>query len=493
MRRSLRLIRNIALVIVAAVAVLAAVLLFNVVTHGSRQIQVAAVPRVQVDEQGAAVRLAEAIRFQTVSNFLDPDSDAEALRGLQAHIAKNFPAFHAAARREIVARYSLLYTWEGTDAKAVPIALLAHQDVVPVAPGTAKDWQHPPFDGVIADGFVWGRGAWDDKGNLYAMLEAAQRMAQAGFRPKRTIYFAFGHDEEVGGISGASAIAALLTSRGVRLDYVIDEGLLITDGLIKGLDRPAALIGVAEKGYATLVLTAHATPGHSSMPPRDTAIGMMSAALARLEQHRLPAEVRGAVSEMFDTLAPEMNAFNRALLSNLWLFKPLLLREFEKSGPSEATIRTTTALTIFNAGDKDNVLPGIAEATVNFRLLPGDTQASVTEHVRRTIANDRISIAPFAGNADPPPVTATAREPYRALNRTIREIFPDVIVAPGLMVAATDSRHYTGLTDTILRFTPVRANADDLKRFHGTNERLSISGYGDMIRFYRRLIENTAG
>lgn len=493
MRRALRLIRNIVTLLFAAIGILAGVLLFNVIAHGSRQIQVAAVPRVAVDEQGAAARLGEAIRFQTISNFLNPDSDAEALHGLQAHIAKSFPAFHAAAKREAVATYSLLYTWEGSDPKAAPIALLAHQDVVPVSPGTAKDWQQPPFDGVIADGFIWGRGSWDDKGNLYSMLEAAEQMTRQGFRPKRTIYFAFGHDEEVGGTRGAKAMAALLVSRGVRLDFVLDEGLLITDGLVKGLDRPAALIGVAEKGYATLVLTAHATPGHSSMPPRDTAIGMMSAALARLEDNRLPMQVRGAVSEMFDTLAPEMKGFSRVVLSNLWLFKPLLLREFEKNGPSEATLRTTTALTIFNAGDKDNVLPGNAEATVNFRLIPGDTQASVSDHVRRTIANDRISIEPFPGNADPTPVTATSGEPFRALNRTIREIFPDVIVAPGLMVAGTDSRHYTGVTDTILRFTPVRANSDDLKRFHGTNERLSIEGYADMIRFYRRLIENTAG
>jgi carboxypeptidase PM20D1 len=492
-RRPYRLIRNSVALLFAAIGILAGVLLFNVAIHSSRQIQVAAVPRVPVDEQAAAARLGEAIRFQTISNFLSPDSSADALRGLQAHIAKSFPAFHAAAKREVVATYSLLYTWEGADPKAAPIALLAHQDVVPVAPGTAKDWQQPPFDGVIADGFIWGRGSWDDKGNLYSMLEAAEQMSRAGFRPKRTIYFAFGHDEEVGGTRGARAIAALLASRGVRLDFVLDEGLLITDGLIKGLDKPAALIGVAEKGYATLVLTAHATPGHSSMPPRDTAIGMMSAALARLEDNRLPTQARGAVAEMFDTLAPEMNGFNRVVLSNLWLFKPLLLREFEKTSPTEATIRTTTALTIFNAGDKDNVLPGNAEATVNFRLIPGDTQTSVTDHIRRTIANDRISIEPFPGNADPPPVTATSAEPFRALNRTIREIFPDVIVAPGLMVATTDSRHYTGITDTILRFSPVRANEDDLKRFHGTNERLSIEGYADMIRFYRRLIENAAG
>src|SRR5712671_6935866 len=403
MRRSIKIIGNLLLLVVAAIVILAGVLAFNTFTHGSRQLQVTAVPRAEVDAQAAAQRLAEAIRFRTISSYEKPDQDAAALRGLQAHISKSFPAFHAAAKREIVGQYSLLYTWEGTDPKASPIALLAHQDVVPVAPGTEKDWQQPPFDGAISDGFIWGRGSWDDKGNLYSMLEAAEAMAKAGFRPKRTIYFAFGHDEEVAGTRGAKSIAALLASRGIRLDFVIDEGLLITEGIMKGLDRPAALVGIAEKGYATLVLTAHATPGHSSMPPRQTAIGMRSAALARLEDHRLPMQVRGAVAEMFDTIAPEMSGFNRVVLSNLWLFRPLLLREFEKTGPTEATVRTTIALTIFNAGDKDNVLPGNASATVNFRLMPGDTLATVTDHARRTIGNDKISIEPFAGNIDPPP------------------------------------------------------------------------------------------
>ena len=493
MRRLLWIIRNLVLALIAAVIVLGGVFAFNVFSHGSRQLQVAAIPKAQVDAQAAAMRLGEAIRFRTVSAYENPDQHADALRGMQAHIQKSYPAFHAAARREVVADLSLLYTWEGSDANAPPIALLAHQDVVPVAPGTDKDWQHPPYDGVVAGGFVWGRGSWDDKGNLYSMLEAAEILAKAGFRPKRTIYLAFGHDEEISGARGAKNIASLLASRGVKLDFVVDEGLLITEGLIKGLDRPAALIGLAEKGYATLVLHAEATPGHSSMPPRETAIGMMAAALARLEDHRLPMQIRGTVGEMFDTLAPEMSGINRVALSNLWLFKPLLLREFAKSGPTEATVRTTTALTIFNAGDKDNVLPGHAEAMVNFRLLPGDTQASVTEHVRDTIRNERISIKPFPANADPPPVTGTASPAYQMLNRTIREVFPDVVVAPGLMVGATDSRHYVGITDKIFRFSPVRANGEDLKRFHGTNERLSIDGYADMIRFYRRLMENAAG
>jgi carboxypeptidase PM20D1 len=256
MRRLIKIIRNILLIAIAAVIILAAVLAFNVVSHGSRQMQVAAVPRAAVDAQAAATRLAEAIRFKTISSYEKPDQHAEALRGMQAHIEKSFPAFHAAAKREIVADYSLLYSWEGSDPntsnpKAQPIALLAHQDVVPVAPGTDKDWQQPPYDGVIADGFIWGRGSWDDKGNLYSMLEAAEAMAREGFRPKRTIYFAFGHDEETAGTAGAKNIAALLASRGVKLDFVIDEGLLITEGIMKGLEKPAALIGVAEKGYAS--------------------------------------------------------------------------------------------------------------------------------------------------------------------------------------------------------------------------------------------------
>jgi carboxypeptidase PM20D1 len=493
MRRLLRLVRNIAILLVLALIVLAGALATNVVQHASKQLQVAAIPPAAVDEQGAAKRLSESIQFQTISNFLNPERDAEALRGLRAHIEASFPAFHNVAKREIVGGHALLYTWEGSDQKALPIGLLAHQDVVPIAPKTEQDWQQKPFDGVIADGFVWGRGSWDDKGNLYSMLEAAEQMIKQGFRPKRTIYFAFGHDEEVSGLRGAGAIARLLASRGVRLEFVLDEGLLIAEGILKGLDKPAALIGVAEKGYATLVLTARATPGHSSMPPRETAIGMMSAALAHLEDNRLPMQVRGAVSEMFDTLAPEMGGFNRVVLSNLWLFKPLLLREFEKSGTTEAMVRTTTALTIFNAGDKDNVLPGNAEASVNFRLIPGDTQASITDHVRTTIRNDKISIGTFEGNYDPPPVTGTGSAAFRKLNQTIREIFPDVVVAPGLMLGGTDSRHYSEVADNIFRFSPVRANSEDLKRFHGTNERLSIKNYGDMIRFYIRLIQNTAG
>jgi carboxypeptidase PM20D1 len=492
MRRLTRFIRNVVMVLLAALVAVAAIVIFNTLNLKSRQITVAPLTPVPVDAQAAAARLAAAIRFKTISDFNDPDQNADAFRKLHAHIATSFPAFNAAAHREIVGKYSLLYRWDGSDPKAAPIALLAHQDVVPIAPGTEANWKAPPFDGVIRDGFIWGRGSWDDKGSLFAILEAAEGLAKEGFRPRQTIYFAFGHDEEVTGQRGAKAMAELLAARGVKLDFVLDEGLLILDGVINGLNKPAALIGVAEKGYASLALKATATPGHASMPPHDTAIGMMSTALARLEQRQMPAQLRGALPAMFDTLAPEMNTFNRAVLANMWLFKPLLLRDLASKPTTEAAIRTTTALTMFHAGNKDNVLPGIAEATVNFRLLPGDTQQTVIEHVRGAMDNDSISIEPFQANSNPPPVTGTASFAYRALNQAIREVFPDVVVAPGLMVAATDSRNYVGVTDKIFRFLPVRVKVADLSQLHGTNERLSIDNYADMIRFYRRLIQNTA-
>ncbi|MDE2431011.1 MAG: M20 family peptidase, partial [Burkholderiales bacterium] len=352
-------------------------------------------------------------------------------------------------------------------------------------------WTQPPFDGVIKDGYIWGRGAWDDKGNLFSIMEAVEKLLESGFQPERTVYLAFGQDEEVGGLKGAKRIAQLLESRKLKFEFIMDEGLLVTEGILKGLDPAVALIGIAEKGYATVQMDLKATPGHSSMPPQKTAIGMMSNALAKLENKQFPAKIRGVALEMFETIAPEMHGINRVLLSNLWLFKPLVQRELAKSASTGAMLHTTTALTMFHAGNKDNVLPGSAQATVNFRTLPGDTQASVLAHIRKTIDNDAISLTTPPGNAEPSRVSPTTANAYQTVNRTIREVFANTLVAPGLMLGATDSRHYEALSDNIYKFSPVRATAEDLPRFHGTNERISVKNYAEMIRFYHQLIHNS--
>lgn len=463
----------------------------NTWRHGSRQLAVTPLAPMALDTSAAAQRLAASLRFQTISSQDTADASSAEFAQLHAYLKQAFPLSHASLKREVVGSASLLYTWEGSDPQAKPIILMAHQDVVPIAPETGANWQQPPFEGVIKDGYIWGRGSWDDKGNLFAIMEAVERLLADGFKPRQTIYLAFGHDEEVGGLHGAKLIASRMQARGITLDYVLDEGLLVTEGILKGLDQSAALIGVAEKGYATVKLSLEATPGHSSMPAQQSAIGMMSVALARLEERQFPAQIQDVALDMFETIAPEMSGLNRVLLSNLWLFRPLVQRELAKGASTNAMLRTTTALTMVHAGNKDNVLPGHIDATVNFRTLPGDTQATVMAHVRQTLANDAIKLSSASGNSEPSRISPMNSKAYQTLNKTVREVFAHTIVAPGLMLGATDSRHFEGISTHIFKFSPVRATAEDLPRFHGTNERISVQNYAEMIRFYHQLLINS--
>jgi carboxypeptidase PM20D1 len=478
-----------------AVVTLALVVGAKTLLMPSRQMVVSPVVPVAVDTAAAAARLGAAVRLKTIAMPNDVDANAAEFTALHAHLQSSFPKAHAALQREVVGQYGLLYTWPGSDTKAAPIALMAHQDVVPVAPGTESDWTEPPFSGAVKDGFVWGRGSWDDKGNLMAVMEAVELLAASGFKPRQTVYLVFGQDEEIGGMRGAAQMAKLLKQRGVQLQFVLDEGLLITEGLLAGLTKPAALVGVAEKGYLSLQLTASAAPGHSSMPPPQagqSAIGMLSAALARLEDQQMPLSVRGLSKEMFETLAPEMSGANRVFLSNMWLFKPIIEQQLKKVASTNATLRTTTALTVFNAGNADNVLPGRANATVNFRLLPGDSSDQVVEHVTQAVANPSVKVEKTSGFSEASKVAHTDAAGYQLINKTVRQLNADVIVAPGLMIGATDSRHFDGVADNIYKFSPVRAKPEDLKRFHGTNERISLANYAELIQFYHQLLRNAA-
>ena len=486
------MLKRILLALLALVLLLVLAVAANTLRQGSRQLQVPPAPPLAVDAQRVGESLAGAIRFQTIASRDDPKANEAEFLKLHAYLQQRFPRVHAALKREVVGGLSLLYTWPGSDAQAKPILLLAHQDVVPISPGTEAKWEVPPFAGQVKDGYVWGRGSWDDKGNLIAQMEAIELLLAQGFQPRQTVMLGFGHDEEISGLRGAVEIVKLLQSRKVRLDFVLDEGLLITEGIMPGLKQPAALIGIAEKGFLSMVLKVPATPGHSSMPPPkgNSAIGMMSAALRRLDDEQLPSGLRGVAREMFETIAPEMGGFQRVALSNLWLFGPVVQAQLGKGASTNAMLRTTTALTVFKAGNAENVIPGLAEATVNFRLLPGDTIASVTEHVKQKAGDGRFELMALPGAAEASPVSPTQSSSYQLINRTMRSVFPDVLVAPGLMVAATGSRHFTPISDHIYRFSPVRAKPEDLSRFHGTNERIATSNLAELVRFYHQLIQN---
>ncbi|HBL31992.1 MAG TPA: hypothetical protein DD490_34650 [Acidobacteria bacterium] len=472
---------------------LTAVLLVRMATAPSQQIAAEPVTDIQIDARGAAGRLAGAVHIPTVSNDAGGPVNGAAFLALHEHLAQSFPRVHATLTREVVADYSLLYTWQGTDSKAPPILLLSHQDVVPVEPGTEKGWTHPPFAGEIADGFLWGRGTMDDKVGVLGLLEAAEHLLGQGFQPRVTVLFAFGHDEEVSGVHGARNLAALLKQRGVRPAFVLDEGGVIAEGMVEGVTAPVALIGTAEKGYVSVDLTARAEGGHSSMPPRQSAIGRLAAAVQQLEEHPMPARIAGATRASFEAMAPEMPFGPRLVLSNLWLFDPLARRIFSRDPVADSRIRTTTAATIFQAGVKENVLPQEAKAVVNFRILPGDTVAGVLDHVRARVGPQIEVAARQATATEPSPESPADAPAYRLLQKTIVQTVPGALVSPNLLGGGTDTKHYQGLTPYIYRFLPLRVRQEDLARVHGTNERISLESYSEVVRFYVQLLRNAAG
>ncbi len=448
---------------------------------------------IAIDTTAMAQRLAQAVRFATVSHGREAPVAHEALRGLRNFVSQSFPRVHTALKRETINGYSLLYTWDGSDPELKPILLAAHMDVVPVEPGTEKDWTHPPFAGVVADGFVWGRGTMDMKVSLIGILEAVEYLLGQDFVPKRTIYLAFGHDEELGGPNGATKIAELLEKRGVHLYFTLDEGLVITHGIIPGVAKPAALIGLAEKGFVTLELIARGRGGHSSMPPTTTAVGRLGRAIQRLETNQMPAALRRPAADMFEHLAPEMPIMMRAILANRWLFEPLLISRLEEKAATNALIRTTTAITMIAGGVKPNVVPQEARAVINFRILPGDSVDSVTEHVQAVIDDPNIEVRSLGKvPSAPSPVSNSGSASFAALRLTVRQVFADVVVAPGLLMGRTDSRHYVRITENSYRFLPMRLTNQDLKRIHGTDERIAIDNYAEIIRFYAQLLLNTA-
>jgi carboxypeptidase PM20D1 len=478
--------------LIVVLVVLAALLLFKTLRSPRRPPQVGPPRRLQIDMRAAAERLAEALRFETVSSEGTDGLDGKPFKDLHDFIERSYPGVRRSLTCEVVNDKSLLYTWPGTDLTRRPILLIAHLDVVPIEAGTDGQWEHAPFAGEIADGYVWGRGALDNKASVLGILEAVEHLLEQGFQPACTVYLAFGHDEEVGGGRGAGQIASLLKSRGVYLDFLLDEGLVVGHGLIPGVTAPVAMIGIAEKGLVSLELTARGEGGHASMPPSRSAIGRLSTAIHQIEATPMRAAIRGPVRQLFDHVGPEMPFVRRVIFANLWLFERLVTGQLARSVGTNALIRTTAAVTLLNAGSTDNALPLEAKAIVNMRILPGDDMASAIEHVRHVIGDPEVSIRVLSGG-EPSSVSATTSPSFRALSLTIGQVFPGVLVAPGLFIAGSDSRHYLSLAAAAYRFLPLRMTEEDLGRIHGVNERISTDSYAEVIVFYAQLMQNSAG
>lgn len=448
---------------------------------------------IKVETQGAAQRLSNIIRFQTIS-YQDPSkSSDQAFSQMQAYLQSQFPLVFQQLQFEIINGKSMLFRWQGSDPKLNPVLLLAHQDVVPVPDDTLSKWKYPPFSGYVDNEFIWGRGSMDDKSSLMSIFEAVNQLLQQQFAPKRTLYLAFGHDEEIGGSQGAKKIAQTLASRGVELDYVLDEGGMISNGIMPGIDKKVAFIGTVEKGFLSLKLKVNAPGGHSSMPPKHTAIGILGKAILDLDNNPLPPRSKFTI-KFIKHLTHHMGLLKKMVFANNWFFRPIIENLLSKSSDTNAMIRTTVAATMIKGGIKDNVLPNSAEAIINLRIIPGDTVSSVIKAVKAIINNPNVEVSQVRPGLNPSAISSQDGSTFNMIRSTILEVNQskdDMLVSPYLVIGGTDSRHFNQISQNTYRFLYMELEKEDIHRFHGINERISKDNFFNLIRFYYQLIKNS--
>ena len=476
--------KKIFLFLLAGLVLLVSVVLVNTFRMESRQLRVDVVPAPEINPQSLQ-HFQLAVGYKTIS-YGDPLLfDSSQFIGFRKFLETTYPHFHSKLTREIVAGYSLLFKWEGRNPQLKPVILMAHQDVVPIEEATKTMWTADPFAGAVREGFIWGRGTVDDKINLISMVEAAEKLLAENFQPERTIYFSFGHDEEIGG-KGAVAIAALLKSRNIEAEFVLDEGGIVTLNKMPGITKPLALLGTSEKGYLSVELTVEEAGGHSSMPAEETSIDILSKALVNLRSKPFPSELKGSTLEGTEYLGPDMPFVQKMVFANQWLFKGIIISTYEKSPQSAAMVRTTMVPTIIDAGIKDNVVPTVAKATVNLRLLPGDLSEVIIEEIKRKIGDERVKVQRLNINAEATPVTSAASSGYKIIDAAIKKSLSQTISAPFLMIGATDSRYFYGVSENIIKFSPMI----DPIGFHGIDERVSLESYKTALWFYENLIRD---
>lgn len=448
---------------------------------------------ISLNEERIKDRFSKGIQIPTISHSSAADMDSTQFYDFIAFMQDEYPEVFDVLEFELVNDLSMLFTWRGdSSAEKKPFLLMAHYDVVPIDEATRGEWTHPPFSGYNDGEFIWGRGAIDDKSGVFTIMEAVAYLLENDFTPNRDIYLAFGHDEEVGGLNGAYYMGQHLSAQGVELEFVVDEGLPIVMELTRGFETPVAFIGASEKGNLYLELSVEHRGGHSSLPERETAITILTSAIEKLRANPIEGRLDGLGQVTLEAMVTELPFYFQIPFSNLWLFRSVLENQLKKIPATNAIISTTEAVTMFQAGVKENVLPSNARVVINYRIHPRDSIEGVLQHVSQTISDPRIQLNPIPGYRDPAPISDVESEAYQAINKSIQEVFPDVATSPSIFLAGTDSRHYRHISENTFRFRPVRVTEDDASRVHGVDERMGVDNFIEMVQFQVRLIENAA-
>ena len=470
-------------VIIGAVLVTASIVFIRALLFRPRPDTATDKKELTVPRDAAVNSLSEMIKCRTVSNIeRNLEDEAEFLR-FEKLLTTLFPTVYEKCEARKVGDRAILIKWKGKSPTS-PTVLMAHYDVV-FADGDG--WQHPPFSGDVADGYVWGRGSIDTKVTLNAILTAAEALIKDGFVPERDIYMAFGGNEEIGG-NGAPSIVDWFIENNVTPGIVLDEGGAVVDKVFPGVNSPCALIGIAEKGMLNVRYSVSGIGGHSSAPSPESPVGILSRACRRVEKRPFKLRFTPPARRMLDTVARHSSFGYRLIFANLWLFTPIInLITRKNGGELGALLRTTVAFTQMRGSEGMNVIPPYAEMVSNHRIIPGETFTSVVSRIKKTVADERVKIDVIYG-MDPSRISKTDGEGWERLTRVAKNTWDGAVVSPYLMLACSDSRHWGKISDAVYRFSPLYLTAEERASIHAHNERIPTDKVVTAVEFYTRFI-----
>ncbi len=450
------------------------------------------IPEEKVDFERVQKNLSKAIQCKTISND-DPDLvDWKEFDKFHKFLEEAYPLFHKTVSKEVVSNASLIYIWKGSNPDLEPMAMLSHQDVVPVTKGTEKDWEHDPFEGYNDGEYIWGRGALDMKNHLICVMEAAETLMEEGFVPERDVYFCFGHNEEVvcSEDPGAEQIVKILKERGIHLDSVIDEGGATLTVDIKGIINTYIVgVGMAEKGYCDYKITVNDKGGHTSQSPKHNGLGKLANVIKDLESNQCKPKVLPFIYDFIEEIGRNAKFGGRFVLCNYKAMMPLIKFIMTQIPESACLLRTVTGVSMCEGSPAPNVLPQRASVTANFRPIYGETVADVEKHIRDVVRYKDVEIELLRGK-DPSAFSPTGSPAYNAIDNICRSMYTDRSVAttPYMVMGGTDAYFYHEICENVLRFAPFKLSVEVLQTTHGTNERIPLQVLNDGVAFFKSYI-----
>ena len=439
---------------------------------------------IAVDEDKAFYDLSEMIKCKTISHFDKVSEDESEFTKFKHLLPVLFPNIFEKCEYKEIGKRALLFKYPGKESGS-PLVLMSHYDVVSVE---ESKWSKPPFEGVIEDGYLFGRGTLDTKGTLNAAMQALEQLIKEDFVPEHDIYLAFAGDEEING-GGAPSIVDIFEKEGIDPIAVLDEGGAVVDNVFPGVSMPCALVGIAEKGMLNVSFAYSGNGGHASSPKAHTPIGKLSAACVKVENNPFKFRITTPTRLMFNKIARHSSFLYRMIFANLWLFSPILNRICKKNGGEiNALVRTTCAFTQMEGSKGMNVIPASCKMVANLRILPGETTESAIEYLKNTIDDDEIKIEKI-NSILPSRISDTDSIGYEKITNTITETWNNVIVSPYLMFACSDSRHWGRISDKVYRFSAMTMTSEERATIHGNDEKIHKSVLKKTVEFYIRLIK----